>query len=239
MHDLNRCPAWAVAGLAICLIATGAAADEPTAADVAGAVIENSDCVGAAIANQAIEEGMRRGGRRLLSRLGIASGRNAAPVPCERQADAAETPTPAPAAAEPAPQARRGGLFSGLRQQQGTQSENRRNCGALGAGCADGLAPLVACVNEVSFWGEMAAAVERKRAAGTWTPEQLAEIDADIAAMHAAHAAGANRVEPADPARPNRHLDWLTPEEYSAAATAASQKLNAHREECNRKHVRF
>src|SRR5690606_31334301 len=105
MHDLNRCPAWAVAGLAICLIATGAAADEPTAADVAGAVIENSDCVGAAIANQAIEEGMRRGGRRLLSRLGIASGRNAAPVPCERQADAAETPTPAPAAAEPAPQA--------------------------------------------------------------------------------------------------------------------------------------
>src|SRR5690606_16113325 len=246
MNELNRCQTWA-AGLAICLIAAGAVADEPTAAEVAGAVIENPDCVGAAIANQAVAEGMRRGGRRLLSRLGVNVGRNAAPVPCERQADADAAPeaaaaapaagaAPAAAAVEPAPQARRGGLFSGLRQQQGAQDRGRRNCGALGAGCADGLTPLVECVNQISFWSEMAAAVERKRASGSWTAEQLAEINADIAAMRAAHAAGANRVEPADPARPNRHLDWLTPDEYSAAATAASQKLNAHRQECNRKH---
>lgn len=238
MLDSNRCPSW-VAGLAVCLIGTGtAAADESAAADLAEAVIENRDCVGAAIANQAVEEGLRRGGRRLLSRLGVNAGGRAAPVPCEPgesvSAGAADTPA---AAAEPAPRARRAGPFSGLRQQQGTAS--RRDCGALGAGCADGLAPLVACMNEISFWSEMAVAVERKRAAGTWTAEELAQIDADIAAMHAAHSAGANRVEPADPSRPNRHFDWLTPEEYSLAATAASQKLNSHREECNRKHARF
>ena len=233
---------WWAAGLTACMIAINtAAADEPVAAGVAGAVIENPDCVGAAIANQAVEEGMRRGGRRLLSRLGIDPGRNAAPVPCEPAAAAApssEAARSAPAA-EPAPAARRGGLFSGLRQQLTTQSQSRRNCGALGAGCADGLSPLVACMNEVSFWGEMAVAVERKRDTGTWSAEQIAEINADIAAMYAAHHADARRVEPVDPARPNRHFDWLTPEEYSVAATATSQKLNAHREECNRKHARF
>jgi len=101
------------------------------------------------------------------------------------------------------------------------------------------MAPLVACMNEVSFWGEMAVAVERKRDAGTWSAEEIADINADIAAMRAAHAAGARQVEPVDPSRPSRHLDWLTPEEYSAAATAASQKLSSHREECNRKYARF
>ena len=238
MNMSNRCPWWA-AGMAIGLIAVDTAtADETIAADVAGAVIENPDCVGAAIANQAVEEGLKRGGRRLLGRLGIQTGRNAAPVPCETAASAAAEAS-APAAEPQAAPARRGGLFSGLRQPQGGASQGRRNCGALGAGCADGMAPLVACMNEVSFWGEMAVAVERKREAGTWSAQQLAEIDADIAALHAAHAAGANRVAPADPARPNRHFDWLTPEEYSASATAASQKLNAHREECNRKHARF
>jgi len=222
-----------------------ATADETVAADVAGAVLENPDCVGAAIANQAVEEGLKRGGRRLLSRLGVQTGRNVAPVPCGPSDGAAATtasspaaaPTPSPAAAPAAP-ARRGGLFSGLREQGGA-NQRSRNCGALGAGCADGMAPLVACMNEVSFWGEMAVAVERKRATGAWSAEQLAEIDADIAALHAAHASGANRVTPADPARPNRHFDWLTPEEYSAAATAASQKLNSHRQECNRKHAHF
>jgi len=245
MRTLNRCPWWAL-GTAVCLIAIDmAAADESSVAEVAGAAIENPDCVGAAIANQAVQEGLRRGGRQLLNRFGINARRNAAPVPCgegaSASADSGAQPAPAapaPAQSAPAAPARRGGLFGGLRQSA-TAGQSRRNCGALGAGCADGMAPLVACMNEVSFWGEMAVAVERKRDTGTWTAEQLADIDADIAAMRAAHAAGANRVEPVDPARPNRHFDWLTPEEYSAAATATSQKLNAHREECNRKHAHF
>ncbi len=239
MRMSDRCGGWAAA-LSVCfLIAHAASADDDVAAGVVGAVIENPDCVGAAIANQAVEEGLRRGGRRLLSRLGINADRNAAPVPCEpgssRSAGDGEPAPTAEAAPAPTP---RGGVFSGLRQQR-AQGRSSRDCGALGAGCADGMAPLVACMREVSFWGEMAAAVERKRDMNTWSPEQLAELNADIAAMHAAHAADANRVTPADASRPDRHLDWLTPEEYSAAATAASQKLNAHRDECNRKHARF
>ncbi|HEX6996278.1 MAG TPA: hypothetical protein VF339_19265 [Gammaproteobacteria bacterium] len=245
MRTLNRCPWWAL-GTAVCLIAIDmAAADESSVAEVAGAAIENPDCVGAAIANQAVQEGLRRGGRQLLNRFGINARQNAAPVPCGEGASASTDSGAQPAAAAPAPEqsppaapTRRGGLFGGLRQSA-TAGQSRRNCGALGAGCADGMTPLVACMNEMSFWGEMAVAVERKRDSGTWTAEQLADINADIAAMRAAHAAGANRVEPVDPARPNRHFDWLTPEEYSAAATATSQKLNAHREECNRKYAHF
>ncbi|HEX6996754.1 MAG TPA: hypothetical protein VF322_01340 [Gammaproteobacteria bacterium] len=232
MRTTNRCPWWAL-GTAVSLLALNtAAADETAIAEVAGEVIENPDCVGAAIANQAVQEGMKRGGRRLLSRFGINAPQKAAPVPCGQGATAPDD------GAAPAAPARRGGFLSGLRQQ-GAGGQSRRNCGALGAGCMDGMQPLVACMNEISFWGEMAVAVERKRDTGTWTAEELEQINADIAAMHAAHAAGANRVEPVDPARPNRHFDWLTPEEYSAAATATSQKLNAHRQECNRKYAHF
>ena len=242
MRTLNRCPWWAL-GAAFCVMAIEtAAADETVAAEVAGAVLENPDCAGAAIANQAVQEGMKRGGRKLLGRLGVNVPRNAAPVPCGQDGGAAAgaetTPSPA-ASAPPAPPARRGGLFSGLRQHGAASGQRRRNCGALGAGCADGLKPLVACMDEVSFWGEMAVAVERKRDTGTWTAEEIEQINADLAAMRRAHETGANRVEPVDPSRPNRHFDWLTPEEYSAAATATSQKLAAHRNECQRKHSGF
>lgn len=265
--DKRRAPRAAGAALGLLVIAMASAnvagADESVAAEVAGAVLENPDCVGATIANQAVEEGVRRG-RRLLSRLGINARGGAAPVPCgsaatadapgAQAADTSATPAAAAAstaataataataeaAGSPAEPAQRRGLFSGLRSGQNGQGRNQRNCGALGAGCADGMTPLVACMNEVSFWGEMATAVERKRDAGAGlSAAQVAEMNADIAAMRAAHAAGAGRVEAADPSRPNRHIDWLTPEEYSVAATAASQKLNSHREDCNRRHARF
>lgn len=243
MRKLNRCPWWAV-GAAFCVVTVDpATADESAVTEVAGAVLENPDCVGATIANQAVQEGLRRGGRQLLSRLGVNARRDAAPVPCNPDASAsagsAEAPAAStPAASTPAAPARSGGLFRGLREQA-SSGQSRRNCGALGAGCADGMKPLVACMDEVSFWSEMAVHVERKRDTGTWTPEQLAEINADLAAMRAAHEKGARAVEPVDPARPNRHFDWLTPEEYSAAARATSERLNAHREECNRKYAHF
>src|SRR5690606_23931518 len=199
MRTTNRCPWWAL-GTAVSLLALNtAAADETAIAEVAGAVIENPDRVGAAIAHKAVQEGMKRGGRQLLSRFGINAPQKAAPVPCGQgasadggAASAGETTAAAPAApAAPASQtpaapARRGGLFSGLRQQS-AGGQSRRNCGALGAGCMDGMKPLVACMDEISFWSEMAVAVERKRDTGTWTAEELEQINADIAAMRAAH----------------------------------------------------
>jgi uncharacterized protein YdbL (DUF1318 family) len=120
------------------------------------------------------------------------------------------------------------------------RSTGQRNCGALGAGCADGMQPLVTCMAEKSFWGEMASAVEQKRdGTSGLSAQQVSEMDADIAAMRAAHAAGSGQVQPVDPSRPNRHTDWLTPEEYSQAATRASATLTAHRQSCNDRHVRF
>lgn len=95
-------------------------------------------------------------------------------------------------------------------------------------------------MNEVTFWGEMADAVEQKRNTATGLPAADKEaMDADIAAMRAAHAAAAGQVDPVDPSKPNRHVDWLTPDEYSQAATAAAAKITARRQECNQKYSRF
>jgi len=269
MRLLNR-SSWCAAGLAAGWLAVHAAAADETA-EVAEAILENPDCVGATLANEAINEGLRRGGRRLLSRLGVNAPQRAAAVPCGDAQAAAEpadapaavqTPAPAqPAAAQAASAAsrtaaastastaaaepeQRSGPFARLRQAatnpNPSTNQRGRNCGVLGTTCANGLDALVACVNEVSFWGEMAVAVERKRdSTPNLTAQQRKEIEEDLAAMRKAHQTQASRVEPVDPARPNRHLDWLTPEEYSAAATAAAQKLNAHKQECDRKHVRF
>ena len=264
MRLLNR-SSWCAAGLAAGWLAVHAAAADETA-EVAEAILENPDCVGATLANEAINEGLRRGGRRLLSRLGVNAPQRAAAVPCG-DAQAAAEPANAPAAAEPAASAQaavaasrptdantastaaaepeqRSGPFARLRQAatnpNPSTNQRGRNCGVLGTTCANGLDALVACVNEVSFWGEMAVAVERKRdSTPNLTAQQRKEIEEDLAAMRKAHETQASRVEPVDPSRPNRHLDWLTPEEYSVAATAAAQKLNAHKQECDRKHVRF
>lgn len=127
-----------------------------------------------------------------------------------------------------------------IQRQTSSRTTRQRNCGALGAGCADGMQPLVTCMAEKSFWGEMANAVEEKRdAAPELSPEQVADMNADIAAMREAHAAGSGQVQPVDPSRPNRHTDWLTPDEYSQAATRASATLTAHRQSCNDRYARF
>src|SRR5690606_27006475 len=113
----------------------------------------------------------------LLNRLGVNARRDAAPVPCNpdgsasagNAAPAAAPAASTPAASAPAAPARSGGFFRGLREQSNS-GQSRRNCGAVGAGCADGMKPLVACMDEVSFWSEMAVHVERKRDTGTWTP---------------------------------------------------------------------
>jgi len=229
----------------------------------------NADCIAGAVADRAVTEGVRKG-RKLLGRLGIGAPAAPAAEPCggaaassAPAASAAATAQEAAAvqAADPRPVAvsagarassaapaadtggQRRGLFGNLgqRTQGNAPARSRgRDCGALGAGCADGLQPLVDCVNQKTFWGEMANAVEQKRAtAAGLTAGQLADMDADIAAMRAAHAVNAGQVEPVDPAQPNRHLDWLTPDEYSQAATAAGQALTAHRQMCNQRHTGF
>jgi hypothetical protein len=224
-----------------------ALADETVGEAVVEAVAEGNvdpSCVAGAVANQAIAEGVKRG-KKLLGRLGI----NAAPAvptaaPCG-DSGAAQQPTAAagPAGAPVPPteaELPRSGILGRSDQQRPRQQPQRRDCGALGAGCMDGMQPLVACMKEKSFWSEMADAVEQKRDASTdLSAQQRADMDADLVAMRAAHAAGAGRVEPVDPAKPNRHTDWLTPEEYSLAATQASATINAHRQVCNDKHAKF
>lgn len=255
----------AAAALLIAQVASIGVAAEDTVADtlgdVAGEAVGNAiadsrldgDCIAGAVADAAVAEGVRKG-RKLLGRLGIGGPARSAAAPCGEGATAsaaAARPAPAstpatdtaPIAPEPAAEAPRRGLLGGLRQARQPASRGasgQRNCGALGAGCANGLQPVVDCIAQKTFWSEMADAVEHKRNAATGLSAQdLADMDADIAAMRAAHAVNAGRVEPVDPAKPNRHTDWLTPEEYSVAASAASQAINAHRQMCNQKHTGF
>lgn len=244
----------AFAGIGVLVLQLGqvgtVAADETIGGSVAeaavGAVADgNADpnCIAGAVANQAIAEGVKKG-RKLLGRLGINAAPSApAAVPCvsadgvqQSQAQARPAPVAQPTAAEP----QRRGIFSGLGQRQPRQQQRGQNCGALGAGCMNAMEPLVACMKEVTFWSEMAVAVEHKlNAEPGLSAQDRADMDADIAAMRAAHAANAGRVEPVDPSKPNRHTDWLTPEEYSQAATAASARINSHRQMCNQKHTGF
>jgi F0F1-type ATP synthase membrane subunit c/vacuolar-type H+-ATPase subunit K len=239
---------WAGLSLGLCQAGWAVAqANVQEVAEVAAAaqgVQENPDCVADAVAGQAMAEGVRRIGAasgKLLGKIGVkapaaAPARSAAVAnPCN--------PTTAPAAGR-APQAPAPVVapsrprFSATRPASG---QGGRNCGALGTGCADGMKPLVACIEEKDgyLWKVLADAVEEKRDRTPLSPQQRNEIDADIAALRAAHAAGAARVAPVDPARPDRYNSWLAPEEYSVAATHASQSINAHTEACNAKYARF
>jgi hypothetical protein len=207
---------------------------------------ENPDCVTDAAVGQVVAEGARRLGAasgKLLGKIGVktpgAAPAASAPAnnPCKPGgAQAATTPQgSAPVAAPAAVPARP--RYSTTRPASGG-----RNCGALGAGCADGMKPLVACMDEKNgwLWKVLADAVEEKRDRSPGlTAQQRVDIDADIAALRAAHVAGARRVEPVDPARPERYNSWLTPEEYSTAATGAMQSIDEHTKACNAKHARF
>ena len=226
--------------------AQNSAAEVGARLDTVQGAVENPDCVTEAVTNQVVAEGARRVGAatgQLLGKIGI---RGAAPAtrapaanPCQAQAQAqgrntAATPAVTPPVATPT-----------IPRPSTTRTVNRqggRNCGALGTGCADGMRPLVACMEEKDgyLWKVLADAVEAKRdATPGLSSQQLVDINADIAALRAAHAAGAARVEPVDPARPSRYNDWLTPQEYSAAAGHANQSINEHREACHAKHSRF
>jgi hypothetical protein len=211
----------------------------PVWAQVEGADV--GDCAGDQALDQAVVEGARKigaAGSKLLGRIGIPTTAPAtsAPAarPCQpRVAGAAPTPTATQPAAAPAPRFKLGG---------GAGSKGQRNCGALGAGCADGMSPLVACMAEKDgyLWKALADAIEQKRDQGAaFSAEQLGDLAADVAALREAHRAGAPRVAPVDPARPERYNSWLTSEEYSATASYAMQSIESNRQACNARHARF
>lgn len=211
------------------------------AAKTTAGAVDDPDCIEQGVTNKAVNEGLKKLGGRLGGLGGALANKGQLDEnPCKTAgAAAAAGATPAPA---PAPAAKTGGLrLPNLKAGQ-ARTDAGRNCGALGAGCADGMNPLVACMNEKDgwLWKRLGDAVEAKRDASPGlSAQQRIEIDQDIAALRAAHAAGAPRVAVVDPARPDRYNTWLTPQEYSVAATQASQEINAHTQDCNAKHARF
>lgn len=247
LQTTNPFPALATAFALLLLVATPISA-QTTVEDVSATsgtlpgAAENPDCVAEAVTNQVVAEGARRVGAatgKLLGKIGI-RGPAIAPAaptanPCQAQAPSApSTPAVTPSVATPA--------MPRISTTRTAPRQGGRNCGALGTGCADGMKPLVACMEEKDgyLWKVLADAVEAKRdSTPGLSSQQLVDINADIAALRAAHAAGAARVEPVDPARPSRYNDWLTPQEYSAAAGYASQSINEHREACNAKYAHF
>lgn len=224
-------PGWAAAQVDVQEVVDAAA--------LAQGIQEDPDCVVEAVTGQAVAEGARRLGAasgRLLGKIGVktpaaAPAASAATAnPCKA---AAAPQAPAPVAAPARPR------YSVTRPSAG---QGGRNCGALGTGCADGMSPLVACMDEKKgwLWKVLGDAVEEKRdRTGGLTAQQRLDIDADIAALRAAHVAGTRRVEPVDPANPDRYNSWLTPEEYSVAATGAMQSIDEHTKACHAKHSRF
>jgi hypothetical protein len=236
--------------------------DANDALATAQGIAEDPNCVTEAIASQAAAEGARRVGAaasKMLGKVGINTGgrQAAAPAPaanpCKTVGTAAAAAGPAgdtaggtaggtagavpaaPPVAAPAPTVTRPRLGS-------TNASGGRNCGALGAGCADGMKPMVACYDEKKgwLWKVLADSIEQKRD-GTpgLAPDQLNDINADVAALRRAHVDGAPRVEVVDPARPDRYNTWLTGPEYSAAANKAITEIREHEEGCMKKYSRF
>lgn len=228
------CLGFGLAGVAAQANAQANAQEVADIAATAQGIQEDPDCVVAAVAGQAVAEGARRLGAasgKLLGKIGVKTpaaapaASAAAANPCKPAATQAPAPVAAPA-----------------RPRYSVTGQGGRNCGALGTTCADGMKPLVACMDEKNgwLWKVLADSVEEKRDRSPGlTAQQRIDIDADIAALRAAHAAGARRVEPVDPARPQRYDSWLTPEEYSVAAGGAMQAINDHTQACNAKHSKF
>jgi len=116
-----------------------------------------------------------------------------------------------------------------------------RNCGALGTGCADGMNPLIACLdrhNTVHYGELLAPALQRKLDQGVLRAGSRADLEHDLKVVKAA-AAPPYKLVPADTSRPYRYLDWLTPEEQAEIMNESSLRSNALRQECNAKHARF
>ncbi len=140
---------------------------------------------------------------------------------------------PAPAPAPKAQPFKLGGSGTG---------SGGRNCGALGAGCADGMNDLVSCMNRHTayHYGELLApALQQKLDAGIFTAGSRTDLEFDLKAVKAAGAPPYAKVAAADPAKPHRYLSWLTPQEQADIMNESNRRSNENREECNAKYARF
>lgn len=128
------------------------------------------------------------------------------------------------------------------RPRSSASSSVRRNCGALGAGCADGMNDLVSCMDQgkAHYYGELLApALQTKLDAGVLAAGSREDLEYDIRAVKAAGAPPYDKVAPADPARPHRYLDWLTPQEQADIMNESNRYSAALRKECNDKYAHF
>jgi hypothetical protein len=117
-----------------------------------------------------------------------------------------------------------------------------KDCGALGAGCANGMEPLMQCMAKAEgyFWKLTADQLEKNMQQATaLTPEQRQAWEADIASAREAHVNNARRITPADPQDPDRYLKRLTDDQQVAIGTEASAFIQATRNDCNAKYSRF
>lgn len=121
-------------------------------------------------------------------------------------------------------------------------SSGGRNCGALGAGCADGMNDLVSCMNRgnARHYGELLApALQKKLDAGVLAAGTREDLEFDIAAVKAAAAPPYGKVQAADPSKPHRYLSWLTPQEQADIMNDSNRYNTELQKECNEKYARF
>lgn len=124
----------------------------------------------------------------------------------------------------------------------GTSASGGRNCGALGAGCADGMNDLVSCMNRgnARHYGELLApALQKKLDAGILAAGTREDLEFDIAAVKAAAAPPYGKVRAADPSKPHRYLSWLTPQEQADIMNDTNRYNTELQKECNEKYARF
>lgn len=143
---------------------------------------------------------------------------------------AAEAPPRQPAAPPAKPRLGTSGASSG-----------GRNCGALGAGCANGMDALMACMDQRKghHFGELLApALKGKLDAGVFTAGSREDLEYDLQAVKAA-AAPPYELVPSDAARPHRYLDWLSPQEQADIMNESNRYAAALQKECNDRHARF
>jgi hypothetical protein len=169
----------------------------------------------------------------LLDRL-----KNAAEKAVEKKAEqVVDDALSGKAATEPVPPPAK---FEMPRLNTGSQNGSR-NCGALGTTCADGMKPLIDCMdqhNAVHYGELLAPALQRKLDEGVYRAGIRTDLEYDLKAVKAA-AAPPYKLVPAEGSPPYRYLDWLTPEERADILNESVRRESALRQECQAKYARF
>jgi len=137
-------------------------------------------------------------------------------------------------AVDPAPAAPRSGTPSAATTPIAPRS---RNCGALGAGCADGTRDLASCVAQGEGYQHelIAAYLQPKLQAGNLSDAKRTMLEEDLRAVTAA-TVPPFRFVPPDPKNRNRHWQWMSSAEQHDVNMKTRDVTERLREEC---HARF